>query len=252
MVHCRGHARERPRCRSIGNLADKRVAISVHEATHRASPSRLHRDHCGRLLGRSICRARARACCRVMGRRTNARAAIVRLLQPPTANQPWHPGNLSGVCHERPFTYVVRTHHVLMGVIPSLSPGFALMPALRGACKHSPAIQILPTRTEVRSFGRGRIGVRHEKLSDRDRRCSFPGEHGDGGQVRRSTPGALPPRRGDRMRRRDLLSLALAVMLISRGRAQAPKPQLATLSPSSQTASAARWGAFWEGMQLFA
>ena len=29
----------------------------------------------------------------------------------------------------------------------------------------------------------------------------------------------------------------------------APKPRLATLSPSSQTASAARWSAFWEGMQ---
>src|SRR5262249_20391444 len=51
------------------------------------------------------------------------------------------------------------------------------------------------------------------------------------------------------MRRRDLLSLALAVTLTSRAHAQAPKPQLATLSPSSQTASAARWGAFWEGMQ---
>src|SRR5262249_56976022 len=51
------------------------------------------------------------------------------------------------------------------------------------------------------------------------------------------------------MRRRDLLSLALAVTLISRAHAQAPKPRLATLSPSSQTASAARWGAFWEGMQ---
>ena len=51
------------------------------------------------------------------------------------------------------------------------------------------------------------------------------------------------------MRRRDLLSLALAVTLISRAHALAPKPRLATLSPSSQTASAARWGAFWEGMQ---
>src|SRR5262249_56917730 len=51
------------------------------------------------------------------------------------------------------------------------------------------------------------------------------------------------------MRSRDLLSLALAVTLISRAHAQAPKPRLATLSPSSQTASAARWGAFWEGMQ---
>src|SRR5262249_41571231 len=60
---------------------------------------------------------------------------------------------------------------------------------------------------------------------------------------------ARPRRRGDRMRRRDLLSLALAVTLISRAHAQAPKPRLATLSPSSQTASAARWGAFWEGMQ---
>ena len=51
------------------------------------------------------------------------------------------------------------------------------------------------------------------------------------------------------MRRRDLLSLALAVTLISRAQAQAPKPRLATLSPSSQTASAERWGAFWDGMQ---
>jgi len=51
------------------------------------------------------------------------------------------------------------------------------------------------------------------------------------------------------MRRRDLLRLALAVTSISRAHAQAPKPRLATLSPSSQTASAARWGAFWEGMQ---
>ena len=51
------------------------------------------------------------------------------------------------------------------------------------------------------------------------------------------------------MRRRDLLSLALAVTLISRAHALAPKPRLATLSPSSQTASAARWGGFWEGMQ---
>ena len=50
-------------------------------------------------------------------------------------------------------------------------------------------------------------------------------------------------------RRRDLLSLALAVTLISRAHALAPKPRLATLSPSSQTASAARWGGFWEGMQ---
>jgi len=32
----------------------------------------------------------------------------------------------------------------------------------------------------VHSFGRGRIGLRHNKLSDRDRRCSFPGEHEDG------------------------------------------------------------------------
>jgi hypothetical protein len=45
------------------------------------------------------------------------------------------------------------------------------------------------------------------------------------------------------MRRRDLLSLALAVTLTSRAVAQAPKPRLATLSPSSQIASAARWRA---------
>jgi len=32
----------------------------------------------------------------------------------------------------------------------------------------------------VHSFGHGRIGVRHEILSERNRRCSFPGEHGDG------------------------------------------------------------------------
>ena len=51
------------------------------------------------------------------------------------------------------------------------------------------------------------------------------------------------------MRRRDLLGLALAVTLILRAHAQAPKPRLATLSPSSQIASATRWGAFWEGMQ---
>ena len=51
------------------------------------------------------------------------------------------------------------------------------------------------------------------------------------------------------MRRRDLLSLALAVTSISRAQAQAPKTRLATLSPSSQTASAERWGAFWDGMQ---
>jgi putative tryptophan/tyrosine transport system substrate-binding protein len=51
------------------------------------------------------------------------------------------------------------------------------------------------------------------------------------------------------MRRRDLLSLALAATLNSRAHAQAPKPRLATLSPSSQTASEARWGAFWEGMR---
>ena len=51
------------------------------------------------------------------------------------------------------------------------------------------------------------------------------------------------------MRRRDLLIQALAVTLISRAHAQAAKPRLATLSASSQTASAARWGAFWEGMQ---
>jgi putative ABC transport system substrate-binding protein len=51
------------------------------------------------------------------------------------------------------------------------------------------------------------------------------------------------------MRRRDLLTLALAVMLMSQAQAQAPKPRLATLSPSSQTASAGRWGAFWDGMR---
>lgn len=51
------------------------------------------------------------------------------------------------------------------------------------------------------------------------------------------------------MRRRNLFSLALAMTLISRAHAQAPKPRLATLSPSSQTASAERWSAFWEGMQ---
>jgi putative ABC transport system substrate-binding protein len=51
------------------------------------------------------------------------------------------------------------------------------------------------------------------------------------------------------MRRRDLLSLAFAVTSISRAQAQAPKPRLATLSPSSQTASGERWGAFWDGMQ---
>jgi hypothetical protein len=83
------------------------------------------------------------------------------------ANQPWHPGKLSGVCHERPLTNVVRAHHVLIGSNPEFEPGFALMPALREACKHSTAIQTLPTRTEVHSFGRGRIEVRHEKLSDR-------------------------------------------------------------------------------------
>ena len=51
------------------------------------------------------------------------------------------------------------------------------------------------------------------------------------------------------MRRRELLGLVLAASAASRARAQAPKPRLATLSPSSQSASAARWGAFWEGMQ---
>jgi hypothetical protein len=51
------------------------------------------------------------------------------------------------------------------------------------------------------------------------------------------------------MRRRDLFSLALAVTSISRAYAQAPKLRLATLSPSSRTASAERWGAFWGGMQ---
>ena len=51
------------------------------------------------------------------------------------------------------------------------------------------------------------------------------------------------------MRRRDLLSLALAVTSISQAHARAPKPRLATLSPSSRTASAERWDAFWEGMQ---
>jgi len=51
------------------------------------------------------------------------------------------------------------------------------------------------------------------------------------------------------VRRRELLGLVLAASAASRARAQAPKPRLATLSPSSQSASAARWGAFWEGMQ---
>jgi hypothetical protein len=47
------------------------------------------------------------------------------------------------------------------------------MPALWGACKHPLAIQILPTMTEVHSFGHRRIGVRREKLSDRGGRSSF-------------------------------------------------------------------------------
>jgi putative tryptophan/tyrosine transport system substrate-binding protein len=51
------------------------------------------------------------------------------------------------------------------------------------------------------------------------------------------------------VRRREFLGLALAAAGAARARAQAPKPRLATLSPSSQSASAARWGAFWEGMQ---
>ena len=51
------------------------------------------------------------------------------------------------------------------------------------------------------------------------------------------------------MRRREFLGLALTAAGASRARAQKPKPRLATLSPSSQSASAARWGAFWEGMQ---
>ena len=52
------------------------------------------------------------------------------------------------------------------------------------------------------------------------------------------------------MRRREFLGVALAAWA-SRARAQEPRPRLATLSPSSQTASAARWGAFWAGMQAF-
>lgn len=52
------------------------------------------------------------------------------------------------------------------------------------------------------------------------------------------------------MRRREFLGLALAARA-SGARAEGPRPRLATLSPSSRTASAARWGAFWEGMQAF-
>jgi hypothetical protein len=52
------------------------------------------------------------------------------------------------------------------------------------------------------------------------------------------------------MRRREFLGLALAARA-SGARAEGPRPRLATLSPSSQTARAARWGAFWEGMQAF-
>jgi putative tryptophan/tyrosine transport system substrate-binding protein len=48
--------------------------------------------------------------------------------------------------------------------------------------------------------------------------------------------------------RRELL-VALGGAVAAWPLVAAPKPRLATLSPSSQTASAARWDAFWEGMQ---
>ena len=48
--------------------------------------------------------------------------------------------------------------------------------------------------------------------------------------------------------RRELL-VALGGAVAALPLVAAPKPRLATLSPSSQTASAERWGAFWEGMQ---
>src|SRR5262249_12856732 len=82
--------------------------------------------------------------------------------------------------HEWPSTWRRSNSPRSDGSNPEFEPRFALMPGTQGACEHSPAIQILPTRTEVHSFGHGRIGVRHEILSERDRRCSFPGEHGDG------------------------------------------------------------------------
>jgi len=72
-------------------------------------------------------------------------------------------------------------------LIPSLS---RVCPdaGAQGACCIRLASKVLPTRTEVHSFSHGRIGVRREKLSERDLRCSFPGEHGVGARTHSAWP----------------------------------------------------------------